>query len=151
MNDLVAQSLPWGYREICDILPHRKPFLFVDKVTAFDADRSIQGLKTWGPGDCPLQTPDGRPMVPASLLIEAMAQLGAILILRKPENRGKLIYFMGIEKARYRRPVQPGDPLLMSARVVRLRSKVGFLMGEATVDGATVLSGKMHFALGGEA
>ena len=89
----------------------------------------------------------GRPTLPASILTEAMAQTGAMLILSKPENRARLIYFMGIDRVRYRRPVVAGDCVMLEATVVRLRAKMGTLRGIARVEGHVVLEGQMTFAL----
>jgi 3-hydroxyacyl-[acyl-carrier-protein] dehydratase len=86
--------------------------------------------------------------MPPTILTEAVAQVGAIMILAKPENREKLIFFMGIEKVRYRRPVYAGDQVLIEAIVRRLRSKMGMLRGIARVDGKIVVEGTMTFALG---
>ena len=80
--------------------------------------------------------------------VEAVAQVGAILILSKPENREKLIFFMGIERVRYRRPACPGDVVEIEARVKRLRSRMGQLEGFARVNGQIAVSGTMTFALG---
>ena len=77
-------------------------------------------------------------MLPATILTEAIAQVGAILILSKPENREKLIFFMGIERVRYRRPVHPGDVVEIEAVVKRLRSRMGVLSGAARVNGKVV-------------
>jgi 3-hydroxyacyl-[acyl-carrier-protein] dehydratase len=90
----------------------------------------------------------GGPVLPPTILTEAVAQVGAILILSKPENREKLIYFMGIEKVRYRKPVHPGDVVEIEANVKRLRSRMGVLRGVARVDGKVVIEGTMTFALG---
>ena len=87
-------------------------------------------------------------MLPPTILTEAVAQVGAIMILAKPENREKLIYFMGIERVRYRRPVHPGDQVVIEAVVRRLRSRMGVLRGVARVDGRVVVEGTMTFALG---
>jgi 3-hydroxyacyl-[acyl-carrier-protein] dehydratase len=92
--------------------------------------------------------PGGVPVLPASILTEAMAQAGAVLILSKPENRSRLIYFMGIDRVRYRRPVTAGDQVFLEGIVVRLRSKMGSLRGVARVDGKVVCEGQMTFALG---
>ena len=89
------------------------------------------------------------PVLPASILTEAMAQAGAVLILAKPENRSRLIYFMGIDRVRYRRPVRRGrHACCWRATVVRLRAKMGSLQGVARVDGQVVCEGQMTFALG---
>ena len=87
-------------------------------------------------------------MLPPTILTEAIAQVGAIMILAKPENREKLIFFMGIERVRYRRPVHPGDVVEIEAMVRRLRSRMGMLRGIARVDGKVVVEGTMTFALG---
>ena len=87
-------------------------------------------------------------MLPATILTEAIAQVGAILILSKPENREKLIFFMGIERVRYRRPVHPGDVVEIVAVVRRLRSRMGVLHGIARVGDAVAVEGTMTFALG---
>jgi 3-hydroxyacyl-[acyl-carrier-protein] dehydratase len=87
-------------------------------------------------------------MMPASVLTEALAQTGAVLILSKPENRSRLIYFMGIDRVRYRRPVVAGDTVVLEATVLRLRSKMGTLRGIGRVDGKVVVEGQMTFALG---
>ena len=94
---------------------------------------------------------DGRPVMPPTILTEAVAQVGAIMILAKPENREKLIFFMGIEKVRYRRPVHAGDQVQIEAIVRRLRSKMGMLRGIARVDGKVAVEGTMTFALGPKA
>jgi 3-hydroxyacyl-[acyl-carrier-protein] dehydratase len=88
------------------------------------------------------------PVLPPTILTEAVAQVGAIMILSKPENREKLIYFMGIEKVRYRTPVRPGDVVVIEALVKRLRSRMGLLRGIARVEGEVVAEGTMTFALG---
>ena len=87
-------------------------------------------------------------MLPPTILTEAIAQVGAIMILAKPENREKLLYFRGIERVRYRRPVHPGDVVVIEATVLRLRSRMGVLKGIARVDGKVVVEGTMTFALG---
>jgi 3-hydroxyacyl-[acyl-carrier-protein] dehydratase len=86
--------------------------------------------------------------MPASILTEAMAQTGAVLILAKPENRARLIYFMAIDRVRYRRPVTSGDAVYFECSVMRLRGKIGTLRGIARVDGQVVCEGRMTFSLG---
>jgi 3-hydroxyacyl-[acyl-carrier-protein] dehydratase len=87
-------------------------------------------------------------VLPPTILTEAVAQVGAIMILSKPENQQKLIFFMGIEKVRFRRPVHPGDVVEIEAEVKRLRSRMGVLRGVARVGGKVVVEGTMTFALG---
>ena len=143
-------NLPLDYSAIERILPHRYPFLLVDRVTEFEPDKRIVGVKNVSLNERYLaHPPDGAgPVLPPTILTEAVAQVGAILILSKPENREKLIYFMGIEKVRYRKPVHPGDVVEIEANVKRLRSRMGVLRGVARVDGKVVIEGTMTFALG---
>jgi 3-hydroxyacyl-[acyl-carrier-protein] dehydratase len=142
-------TLPLDYSAIQRILPHRYPFLLVDRITELEPDRRIVGIKNVSLNERFLsrQAGDG-PALPPTILTEAVAQVGAILILSKPENREKLIFFMGIERVRYRRPVYPGDVVEIEARVKRLRSKMGQFEGLARVDGRVVIEGRMNFALG---
>jgi len=86
-------------------------------------------------------------VVPPTMLTEAVAQVGAILILAKPENRERLPFFAGIERVRYRRAVRPGDVVVIEANVVRLRSRMGMLQGVGRVNGKSVIDGTMTFAL----
>lgn len=141
--------LPLDYSAIERILPHRYPFLLVDRIIAFEPDKRIIGIKSvsmnerylWSAGP-------GKPVLPPTVLTEAVGQVGAIMILAKPENREKFIFFMGIERVRYKRPVYAGDVVEIEATVIRLRSRVGVLRGVARVDRRTVIDGTMTFALG---
>src|SRR4249919_490537 len=141
--------LPLDYAAIERILPHRYPFLLVDRVTELDPDRRIVGVKNVSLNERYLWHGAGQePVLPATILTEAIAQVGAILILSKPENKDKLIFFMGIERVRFRRPVHPGDVVEIEAVVKRLRSRMGVLSGAARVNGQVVCDGTMTFALG---
>jgi 3-hydroxyacyl-[acyl-carrier-protein] dehydratase len=147
----MSLQLPLDYAAIERILPHRYPFLLVDRVTELEPDKRIVGIKNVSLNERYLWH-DSRasepPVLPATILTEAIAQVGAILILSKPENREKLIFFMGIERVRYRRPVHPGDVVEIEAIVERLRSRMGVLSGAARVGGLVVCDGRMTFALG---
>jgi 3-hydroxyacyl-[acyl-carrier-protein] dehydratase len=149
---MTSLQLPLDYAAIERILPHRYPFLLVDRVTEYDLDRRIVGIKNVSLNERYLWHPPGAPekapVLPATILTEAIAQVGAILILSKPENREKLIFFMGIDRVRYRRPVHPGDVVEIEAVVKRLRSRMGVLSGAARVNGKVVCDGTMTFALG---
>jgi 3-hydroxyacyl-[acyl-carrier-protein] dehydratase len=121
----------------------------VDRIVELEADKRIVGVKNVASDERYfIAGPGGVPMLPASILTEAMAQAGAVLILAKPENRSRLIYFMGIDRVRYRRPVVAGDRVMLEGIVVRLRSKMGSLRGIARVEGQVVCEGQMTFALG---
>jgi 3-hydroxyacyl-[acyl-carrier-protein] dehydratase len=144
-----ALKLPLDYAAIERILPHRYPFLLVDRIIEFEPDKRIVGIKNVSLNERYLARRNGEvPVLPPTILTEAVAQVGAILILAKPENREKLPYFMGIERVRYRRPVHPGDVVVIEALVKRLRSRWGLLRGIARVEGQVVVEGTMTFALG---
>ncbi len=143
-------TLPLDYHAIERILPHRYPFLLVDRITEIEPDKRIVGIKNVSRDEHALSRVPGQlPALPPTILTEAVAQVGAILILSKPENRDRLIFFMGIERVRYRRPVRPGDVVVIEARVLRLRSRMGTLKGAGYVNGQVVIEGTMTFALGG--
>ena len=146
---LSRESQVLGIEEIMKVLPHRYPFLLVDRITEFEPDKRIVGIKNVTLNERYLaRSDDGPPALPPTILTEAVAQVGAIMILAKPENRQRLIFFAGIERVRYRRPVHAGDVVVIEANVVRLRSRMGLLKGVARVDGQPVIDGTMTFALG---
>jgi len=105
-------------KEIQEILPHRYPFLLIDKVIAFEAGKSARGLKNvtvnepFFPGHFP-----GHPIMPGVLIVEAMAQVGGVLAFKSADVNNKVVYFMGIDKARFRKPVHPGDTLELQLTV----------------------------------
>ena len=142
-------ALPLDYAAIERILLHRYPFLFVDRITEFEVDKRIVGIKNVSLNERYLShATDGSRVLPPTILTESVAQVGAIMILAKPENRQRLIFFAGIERVRYRRPVRPGDVVEIEATVLRLRSRMGLLKGIGRVDGKVVIDGTMTFALG---
>ncbi|MGH9408998.1 MAG: 3-hydroxyacyl-ACP dehydratase FabZ, partial [Vicinamibacterales bacterium] len=133
-------KLPLEYSAIERILPHRYPFLLVDRISEFEPDKRIVGIKNVTANERYLSRRAGEaPVLPPTILTEAVAQVGAIMILAKPENRERLIFFMGIERVRYRRQVHPGDVVVIEAVVRRLRSRMGVLHGVARVDGHTAV------------
>jgi 3-hydroxyacyl-[acyl-carrier-protein] dehydratase len=142
-------TVPLDYAAIERILPHRSPFLLVDRITEFEVDKRIVGIKNVSLNERYMShEASGVPVLPPTILTEAVAQVGAIMILAKPENRQRLIYFRGIERVRYRLPVHPGDVVEIEAVVLRLRSRMGTLKGVARVSGQPVIDGIMTFALG---
>ncbi len=142
-------TLPFDYAAIERILPHRYPFLLVDRIIELEVDKRIVGIKNVSLNERYLsRSANGTPVLPPTILTEAVAQVGAILVLAKPENRQRLPFFAGIERVRYRRTVHPGDIVEIEARVVRLRRRMGLLTGAARVNGRVVLEGTMTFALG---
>ena len=142
-------TVPIDHATIERILPHRYPFLLVDRIVSFEPDKRIVGLKMVSRNERHLSHPPGEASVlPFTILTEAIAQVGAILILAKPENREKLIYFMRIDRVRYRKPVHAGDVVEIEALPGRVRSRMGTLRGIARVNGEGVVEGSMTFALG---
>jgi len=143
-------KLPLDYSAIARILPHRYPFLLVDRITEFEPDKRIVGIKNISINERYLSTTPGGgpPALPPTILTEVVAQVGAILILAKPEYRDLLIFFRGIERVRYRGQVYAGDVLEVEARVKRLRNRMGVLEGRARVGTRIVANGSMTFALG---
>ena len=142
-------TLPLDHAAIERILLHRYPFLLVDRVTQLEIDRRIVGIKNVSSNDHYLsREANGATVFPPTLLTEAIAQVGAILILAKPENRQRLPLLAGIKRFRFRKPVRPGDVVEMEAYVVRLGSRMGVLEGVARVDGKVIAGGTMTCALG---
>ena len=147
----VSESLrlPLDYAAIERILPHRSPFLLVDRITELETDRRIVGIKNVSLNERYLsRNPGEPPSLPPAILTECVAQVGAILVLSKPENRGMLPLFRSIDRARYRGVVYAGDVVEIEARVRRLRRRMGQLNGFARVNGRVVMDGTMTFALG---
>jgi 3-hydroxyacyl-[acyl-carrier-protein] dehydratase len=141
-------TLPLDNAAIELILPHRYPFLLVDRIIELEVDKRIVGIKNVSLNERYLShTGNGMPVLPPTILTEAVAQVGAILVLAKPENRQRLPFFAGIERVRYRRSVYPGDVVVIECSVIRLRSRMGLLKGIARVNGESVIDGTMTFAL----
>src|SRR3954465_828230 len=129
-------TLPLDYAAIERILPHRYPFLLADRIIEFEVDKRIVGIKNVSLNERYLgRQPGQKRVLPPTILTEVIAQVGAIMILAKPENRQRLPFFAGIERVRYRRPVYAGDVVEVEATVLRLRSRMGRLQGAAAAAG----------------
>ncbi len=134
--------------DIQKIIPHRYPFLLVDKVIDFEEGKSIVGLKNvtinepFFQGHFP-----GQPIMPGVLICESLAQVGAVLLLSMEENRGKVGVFTGINNFKFRRQVVPGDTLRLEAELVSYRHKMGKANVKATVDGELAAAGEISFAV----
>lgn len=144
-----ALDEPIRIAEILDVLPHRYPFLLVDRVEEMEPRKRIVGLKNvtinepYFSGHFP-----GHPVVPGVLLIEGLAQVGGILLMRDVEDRhDKLMYFIGIEKARFRRPVVPGDQIRYEVEVLHLRRSHCKMSGKVKVDGKVAAEAVIMSAL----
>ncbi|MBI4313301.1 MAG: 3-hydroxyacyl-ACP dehydratase FabZ, partial [Candidatus Omnitrophica bacterium] len=130
------------------ILPHRYPFLMVDKIVELEEDRRAVGVKSVTVNE-PFFTGHfpGRPVMPGVMILEALAQVAGILMLNKLDNLGKYAYFVAIDKVKFRRTVVPGDQLVLEAEVLKLRSKTGQMRARALVEGKVVAEAEMMFAL----
>ena len=134
--------------QIEGLLPHRYPFLLVDKITDCQSGQSARGLKCVTANEPFFQGHfPGYKVMPGVLLIEALAQVGAVAILTVPENRGKLALFGGIKNARFKRQVRPGDVLELECELTAQRGPVGFGTATAAVNGKTVCKAELTFAL----
>ncbi|HAJ57785.1 MAG TPA: 3-hydroxyacyl-[acyl-carrier-protein] dehydratase FabZ [Candidatus Omnitrophica bacterium] len=133
---------------IMKILPHRYPFLLVDKVVSVDEGKSAVGIKNVTINESFFQGHfPGRPVMPGVLIVEAMAQVGGVLMLSPAQNRGKLAFFMAADNVKFRKPVVPGDQLRIEVEVGKLRSKTGQVKTRALVDGEVAAEGELMFAL----
>jgi 3-hydroxyacyl-[acyl-carrier-protein] dehydratase len=129
--------MKFNIQEILDFLPHRYPFLLIDRIVEFEPAKRLVAIKNvtinepFFQGHFP-----GYPIMPGVLVIEAMAQAGGIILLAEMPNRHeKLVVFTGIERAKFRRPVTPGDQLRIEVDVLAVRSRAGRIQGRAMVDG----------------
>ncbi len=144
-------ELKYDIQGIMELLPHRYPFLLVDRVIELIPDDRIVALKNvtinepFFQGHFP-----GQPVMPGVLIIEAMAQVGGILAYETgpPEKRNRLIYFMGMDKVRFRKMVVPGDQIIFEAKMLKFRSKVAKMSGTATVDDQLVAEAVLMASFG---
>jgi UDP-3-O-[3-hydroxymyristoyl] N-acetylglucosamine deacetylase/3-hydroxyacyl-[acyl-carrier-protein] dehydratase len=135
----------WDVTAILDLLPHRYPFLLVDRITALEEGRFIEGIKNvtinepFFQGHFP-----GHPIMPAVLILEAMAQVGGLLLMSSVDDpNDKLMYFMSIDGAKFRRPVTPGDQLHLKLTLLKLKNRISKMRGEAYVDGQLVAEAEL--------
>ena len=135
--------------QIMEILPHRAPYLLVDRITDYEPGQWAKGVKCvtmdepFFAGHFP-----GHPVMPGVLILEALAQTGAVAALSLPENKGKLAFFGGVKSCRFKRQVVPGDVLELSCELIAQRGPVGFGKAVAKVDGKVACQAELTFAIG---
>jgi 3-hydroxyacyl-[acyl-carrier-protein] dehydratase len=146
MSDELA--LPIEADQIQEIIPHRWPFLLVDRIVELESGRSAAGIKNVTVNEWFFQGhfPE-RKVMPGVLIIEALAQVGAVAVLSLEQNRGKLAFFAGIDGARFRKPVIPGDTLRLEVTLEKMRGPVGKGTARATVEGTLVCEATLTFAV----
>jgi UDP-3-O-[3-hydroxymyristoyl] N-acetylglucosamine deacetylase/3-hydroxyacyl-[acyl-carrier-protein] dehydratase len=135
----------WDITAIMDILPHRYPFLLVDRITRLEEGSFVEGIKNVTINEAFFQGHfPGHPIMPAVLILEAMAQVGGMLLLNSVEDpNDKLMYFMGIDGAKFRRPVTPGDQIRFKVTLLKLKNRTSKMRGEAFVDGQLVAEAEL--------
>ncbi len=135
--------------QIKQIIPHRDPFLLIDEVVEMEAGVSVTALKHlkedefWFKGHFPQE-----PVQPGVLTIEMLAQAGAVCILSLPENKGKIAYFAGIDNAKFRAKVLPGDTLTLEVEIIKVRGSIGVGKATASVNGKRAVTAEIKFAIG---
>lgn len=135
--------------DIEKIIPHRNPFLLIDEILEVEPGVRIKGVKHvkeneyYFEGHFP-----GNPIMPGVLQVETIAQAGAVAVLMLPENKGKLVFLAGIDKARFKKMVKPGDELMIEVEIDSFRRNIGKGKGEATVDGDLTCAAEIMFAIG---
>lgn len=135
-------------QDIQKIIPHRWPFLLVDKIIEHQPGTSAVGIKNVSAGEIVFQGHfPGYPIFPGVHIVEALAQVGAVAILSLDENKGKIVLFAGIDGFRFRNPVFPGDTIRLEVQIIKRRGPVGKGAAKATVDGKVVAEGELTFAI----
>lgn len=136
-------------QQIQAIIPHRYPFLLVDRILEIEEGKRAVGIKNVSANESFFagHFPE-YPVMPGVLIVEALAQVGAVVLLQSEENRGRLAFFAGIDNCRFKRQVKPGDQIRLEVEILRARGAIGKGKGTATVDGELVCETELMFALG---
>lgn len=135
-------------KEIMDIIPHRYPFLMIDTIEELEPGVRAVGRKCVSVGEPYFQGHfPGNPVMPGALIMEALAQVGAVAMLSCPEWKGKTAYFAGIDKAKFRKMVTPGDVLSLETEIVKVKGPIGVGNARASVNGSVVAEAVLTFAI----
>lgn len=146
-------NVPYGdavldVNEVMKLLPHRYPFLMVDRIIGFEGESKCRGLKNLTMNEIFFQGHfPGHPVMPGVLQVEAMAQVASILMLRQPGNANRIGYFMSADKVKFRRPVVPGDTLIIETEMIKMRGKIGQAIGRCLVNGQVTAEAELKFGL----
>lgn len=138
-----------GTKEIMEIIPHRQPFLLIDTIEELEtgkravAKKCVTYNEPFFAGHFPKE-----PVMPGVLIVEALAQTGAVAILSLPENKGKIAFFGGISNAKFKNKVLPGDVLMLEVEIIRQKGPIGVGSAKATVNGKVVTQAELTFAIG---
>lgn len=135
-------------QQIKEIIPHRYPFLLVDKIVEIEEGQKVVGIKNVSANEEFFNGhfPD-YPVMPGVLIVEALAQVGAVAMLKKEENREKIGFLAGLDNCRFKRQVRPGDQLRLEVEIIRVKGPIGRGKGIATVDGELACEAEITFAL----
>lgn len=139
----------YSAKEILEIIPHRHPFMLLDTIEELEPGVRAVGKKCvsfnepYFAGHFP-----GNPVMPGVLIIEALAQTGAVALLGQPEWKGKTAYFVGIDEAKFKQKVVPGDVLMLETKIVKIKGPIGIGEAVASVNGKMVAKAQLTFAIG---
>ncbi len=140
--------MKYNSNQLLEILPHRQPFILIDGILESEAGKSAVGIKNISLADPVFQGHfPSMHIYPGVLQLEAMAQVGAVALLELPQNRGKIALFAGVKEAKFKRPVKPGDTLIIKTELIKVKMGIGIAEAKVTVDDVIVSTATLMFGL----